>query len=75
MTEKHQFNFSVPSLLLLNVLVTCFLDAIRYLLKYFGLLPLVLVWMGSKFNYQSTPSSGMLPVSHTFLEVVLGLES
>ena len=33
MTEKHQFNFSVPSLLLLNVLVTCFLDAIRYCLN------------------------------------------
>ena len=43
MAEKHQFNFSVPSLLLLNVLVTCFLDAIRYFLKYFGLVQLVLV--------------------------------
>ena len=74
MTEKHQFNFSAASLLLLNVLVTCFLDAIRYLLKYHGLVPLVLVWMGSKFNYQSTHSSGMLSDSHTFLEVVLRLE-
>ena len=36
MREKHYFNFSVPSLLLLNDLDTCFLDAIRYLLKYFS---------------------------------------
>ena len=33
--RKHQFNFSIPSLLLLDVLVTCFLDAIRCLLKCF----------------------------------------
>uniref|UniRef100_A0A453BI62 Uncharacterized protein n=1 Tax=Aegilops tauschii subsp. strangulata TaxID=200361 RepID=A0A453BI62_AEGTS len=34
--RKHQFNFSIPSLLLLDVLVTCFLDAIRCLLKCFS---------------------------------------